>query len=74
MKYFLFIQTQDIDMVDPDSQLSENTHHIYCDGNLKYSVMLTLVDIINNTNSFHQIQLLHGSDNKEWYEFDHLYC
>lgn len=45
-------------MVDPDSQLCQNTLHIYCDGNLKYSVMLTLVDINNNTNLFHQIQLL----------------
>lgn len=54
--------------VDPECGLADNAH-VYC-GNaqerqdVKYSVVLGLVDIENNKNSYHRIQLLESDEIK----------
>lgn len=53
--------------VDPDSGLDDEAH-VYCvskDGSLlKYSVVLALVDIENDKNTYYRIQLLQSDDMK----------
>lgn len=56
-------------LVDADSGLQDEAHIYCCDRNgkqVKYIVVLGLVDIQNNKNSFHRMQLLEGNDLKSY--------
>lgn len=54
-------------LVDPDSGLKETTHVYcgeFCGRQIKFMAVLGLVDIENNKNSYHRMQLLESNDYK----------
>lgn len=65
--------------VDPESELEERAH-VYREqtqnGGFYCSVTLTLVDIENNKNSFHRIQMLESNDshNKKYVNHVEFKC
>lgn len=63
----LFLLFIDGCAVDPECGLEDNAH-VYCrliDGNqVNFSVILGLVDIDNDKNSYYRIQLLESNDQK----------
>ncbi|KAJ3165282.1 Poly [ADP-ribose] polymerase 1 [Geranomyces variabilis] len=44
-------------VVDPDSHL-EDSHHVYKEGDLLWSVVLSKADIVANSNSYYKLQIL----------------
>lgn len=63
-KCILVVWQIDGTAVDPECGLAENAH-VYWDkngNNKKYSVILGLVDIQSNKNSYYRMQLLESND------------
>lgn len=51
-------------IVDPKVKL-QNSTHVYVECGIVYSVDLVLVDIIQNKNSYHKLQILESNDKTE---------
>ena len=67
MFFFAQIDKNEYNLVDPESGLKETTH-VYCEETngkqIKYMVVLGLVDIELNKNSYFRMQLLESNDSK----------